>query len=984
MKRTLRITFMLLACWHFNYSQAQTLAGGEIYYELTGPKKFKVTAHIYRSCSGAALNSVAGYVFGSTYQVPVTFTRTAIKKINDTCGNPCKIQNAVSTPGFEKHTFEATVDFNSVTYKTFVTNNVCNVNFAIRMSGRSTASTHNLGLFYLDAGVNICDTNITQNHSPVFTIEPKFYAACNLAMQYSPGPLDTLDYDSLGFEMVPIQSSYNTNITYFTNYSGTIPLSPYCPPSSSVTNCKPIPNALPPRGFYFDNMACQMVFTPVKCADSAYVKIKVTEYRRNPITKQMVSIGFVTREMMMRIRPMPNNNLVDLINVSSVYSICKNDLLVTLKTKDIQALPNQTKADTTTIFWNRGYKPSTFTVIDTSREKSINITLKNDSSLNQSKRQYFTVAAYDKLCNISLVSKSIVATDYPSTKYKITKNISGCNVWHYKNTNPDTFNTNNIKTTVLIFDPSSKIVFTSVLNADSFTFNNNGRHIIEYTLSNNPYTCNTVVYDTITINNAFIKGIINSGRDSTVCSPYITKLKFQPYKSSGMVKLEWFRNDTLFNIKDSIIPLTLLKDAAFKLKLTDNRGCMAENKVTYFIKQHNALLDFPLTQCKYTLASYTAIINTLKAPITYKWNLNGKDTTVTGRTLSFVLKDTSFIRLTIKDSNNCVFKDSIDAYVKTSFSFQLKKDKKEICTDSALTFTAGNITASQPFRLVWKISKTDSLLDDTTIRRNFKSKQAVILQITDANSCTLRDSIVVVPVVTPKFSLPKFSLYCPGNTIRLNPAFNPNTWPKTYQWKLNDSIVSASDSFYMFNLPTTTDVTLRVSNRLGCYTESTTKMELYPVPNLDLITDTNYHHTNWIKLSTNKPFKTYQWFNTVSSRNNEFWASSLGAPGKYRIYCTVTDSNDCLETDSVNIYTNKFVGIQDIHAENIKIYPNPGQENLYIETETNGVMSIINAEGKTIMDTPLIAGINMIQTNHLAPGIYIIRIHQTSYTWMKE
>ncbi len=985
MHKKLLLILSLFSCLYLDQLQAQGIAGGEVYYELVGPKKYKVTANVYRMCEFGALNGISGYVIGSsTMQTFVVFTRVSIQKINDTCNNPCKVQNATSTAGFEKHTFEATVDFNTTTYKSFVTNNICKVYFAVKVSGRPVSTTHGNGLLYLDAMVNLCDTNVKKNHSPVFSMDPKFHAACNQPLMYSPGPLDTFDYDSLGFDMMPIQNDYNTFIAYSPNYSGTIPMTPYCPPNPNTTNCKPLPNSIPPRGFYFDNSLCQIIFTPTKCTDKGYMKIRVSEYRRNPLTKQMDLIGYINREMLVQVKQVTNNNVVELSSTNSILNICTNNALATAKTKDLMASPNQAKNDTTHLVWDKGYKLSTFTIVDTSRERTADIILKKDSSLKQLKSQYFTVAAYDKRCNISLISKTFLAIDQPFTRYKIDKNINSCHVWNYKINSSDTSNPNDIKSTVTIRNASSKTLFSSQSNADSFTFNSNGRHIVEYNLSNYPFTCIKTVYDTVDISNAFFQGMLSPGNDSMVCAPYGLQIKFNPYKSPGTSKIEWFRNGQLFNSKDSSISMTIDSSSNFLLRLTDNNGCRAESRLNYAIKQHNVLPDFALTQCKNSMASFTAIINTLQAPITYKWSLNGKDTAITGRTLDFVLRDTTKVRITIKDNNNCVFSDSVDANIKTSFSFTLKKSKAEICTDSSLSITASNITALQPYKLLWRVSKTDSLEDDTVLTRNYKSNRMVVISITDANSCPLIDSILIAPVTTPRTLLPKFSAVCEGDLINMQPTFIPDVYPKTYKWIFNGTTSPVTDSTFSFRIRKSSMIGLRAYNKLGCYSDDSSDIPMNPRPVFNILSNVNYHHAHKITVSTDKAFKSYQWFNSVYTRNDTFWAFQLGAPGKHTIWCVATDDNGCNGGDTIDIFTDKLVNIQAVDMTQSRIYPNPGSNELHLHVEKDCRMLLINAEGKILIDQYLPVGTTTLDTRMLATGFYFIRIDDAHFTWLKE
>ena len=211
---------------------AQRIAGSEIYYERTGNRQYKVTAVVYRECDSDPLLGINGYVYAGTTSMNLPFSRVSIQKINDTCNQPCQITNDVSRAGFERHTFVSNVDFNDNSYKIFLSS--CQVSFAIRQGGRDNRTTTNPpGMYYNEAIVNICDSTLS-NISPRFSMDPKFKAAANWTLEYSPGPIDTMDFDSLTFELVNIQSAYQTVLGFNSPFRYDIPLTGYCPPNLSL------------------------------------------------------------------------------------------------------------------------------------------------------------------------------------------------------------------------------------------------------------------------------------------------------------------------------------------------------------------------------------------------------------------------------------------------------------------------------------------------------------------------------------------------------------------------------------------------------------------------------------------------------------------------------------------------------------------------------------------------------------------------------
>src|SRR6185503_18162884 len=104
------------------------------------------------------------------------------------------------------------------------------------------------------------------------------------------------DGDSLSFELGDAMKAKATNISKNSPFTSQIPMTPYCPPNPGTVNCRALPNANPPRGFYFDKETGDIVFTPTKCDEAGPVVIEISEWRRDSATKKMVLIGVTRRD----------------------------------------------------------------------------------------------------------------------------------------------------------------------------------------------------------------------------------------------------------------------------------------------------------------------------------------------------------------------------------------------------------------------------------------------------------------------------------------------------------------------------------------------------------------------------------------------------------------------------------------------------------------------------------------------------------------
>jgi plastocyanin len=71
---------------------------------------------------------------------------------------------------------------------------------------------------------------------------------------------------------------------------------------------------------------------------------------------------------------------------------------------------------------------------------------------------------------------------------------------------------------------------------------------------------------------------------------------------------------------------------------------------------------------------------------------------------------------------------------------------------------------------------------------------------------------------------------------------------------------------------------------------------------------------------------------------------------------------------------NLFTGINDPLAIGVRIYPNPADEQFFIENAAGAYVSVFNTEGTNIMGQRITSDKQAVDINRLSPGVYIIRI----------
>lgn len=959
---------------------AQRIAGSEIYYKRTGNRQYAVTAVVYRECDSDPLTSISGYVYAGNISLNLPFSRVSIQKINDTCNQPCQNINDYSNPGFERHTYVANVDFNDNSYRGFLA--YCQVSLAIRQGGRDNRTTTNPpGMYYNEAIVNICDSTLS-NTSPRFSMDPKFKAAANWTLEYSPGPMDTMDFDSLAFELVHIQSAYQTILGFNSPLTYDKQLTGYCPPWNTNT-CNASPTAKPARGFYFDKSCCQMIFTPTNVGELGYVRIKVSEYRR--VNNQLIYLGSVFREMLVNVVSIPNSPpYFSTSNSTAVLDNCSDVLNLSLIAKDDPYLPLQTIPDTTTIIYDRAYRSMVFNQNKSNREASATLALKN--KFGTYKPQLFTIGISDKQCNIGLVSRTYRVNQFPIVDYTTSFSIDTCNKLTASAKLKDSTLTKSGNILVKLPDGLTKNYI------DNFPLNQNGRYIIQYNYTSMGNVCNTIKYDTFTISNAFPVPVLNQKNDTIVCRSAPVNLKFEPSKVKDLTSWTWYKNDSMINNIDSSIIDPLYGNTLYRLEFKNTKACYSSKSFTFFERtlSQNILSPNKLVICPGIDTFITANSINFKPPVNYTWRYNGDTTVQSSYLYQFRTHEalkTKTLTVTAVDDNHCVFTDSFPISTYSSPHFVVNHDKP-FCKNNWVEFRIDSLKSKNIRLIRWILSSNVATYivstNTMTLSRPMDIPNQLLIFVLDSNNCIHRDTQVIVPLTIPEVSLSiNNKQFCTGQDMtaiaKINKGYSANI-----NWYLNNTLVKTGDTFYSTKALSNGIIHVRVNNANACFDSDSGTYTIVPYPKFNIIGDTLYNYLNKIDLRPDRTLDNYYWSTGSSSFNLIRWASDFGPPGRYRIWLRSYNSLGCLTYDTVYIRTDAYTDIEQVTKGRLIIYPNPAEHELKIESVQTAGYRLMDIEGRELMKGELEIGTTTIDISSFSKGIYLIESEGQIIKFVKQ
>jgi hypothetical protein len=225
----------------------------------------------------------------------------------------------------------------------------------------------------------------------------------------------------------------------------------------------------------------------------------------------------------------------------------------------------------------------------------------------------------------------------------------------------------------------------------------------------------------------------------------------------------------------------------WKLTLTDANTCSIKDSITVtvngFTSEH--ITASATSLCLATPDTLIAVTTGGLAPFTYTWTPAGiqsftHDTTViTPLTAGF-----KKWKLLVSDANSCSLKDSITVAVKELPSETISASATTLCAGTPDTLSAVTTGGLAPFTYAWTPAGTQSFTHDTTvITPSSAGTKKWRLTLTDANSCSTKDSIVVTVNALPTETISASALtLCAGTPDTLMAVTSSGLAPFTYTW----------------------------------------------------------------------------------------------------------------------------------------------------------------------------------------------------------
>lgn len=165
----------------------------------------------------------------------------------------------------------------------------------------------------------------------------------------------------------------------------------------------------------------------------------------------------------------------------------------------------------------------------------------------------------------------------------------------------------------------------------------------------------------------------------------------------------------------------------------------------------------------------------------------------------------------------------------------------------------------------------------------------------------------------------------------------------------------------------------------GCDSIYALQLSYYSLTPLVLGNDTTINLSDSLVLDTGNSFNIYQWSNGTNQPTLTFYAKDAGT-GDSTIWVRVSDTNSCIQTDTITIVvsTNTGLALNDRNNFNIRIFPNPTSGRLIINTQNldkNIVIELLSLNGTRIYNYVIAPNtVEKLDVSYLKKAFYLLKI----------
>lgn len=352
----------------------------------------------------------------------------------------------------------------------------------------------------------------------------------------------------------------------------------------------------------------------------------------------------------------------------------------------------------------------------------------------------------------------------------------------------------------------------------------------------------------------------------------------------------------------------------------------------------------------------------------YQWTGPlGYTSTEASPTISTGLPSSATYTLAVTDTSGCTIKTTALATILPNPpTYLLTYTSTAFCNaDSVILYAP--VAAGNTYQWYDGSTPIAGATDTAYISRNTGN---YAVEITDANGCTDMTGVATptvmldTPAVTPEDSL----LLCMGDNGTLEVNTNGITSGLGFQWQkdgvdipgaLSNTHLASVSGVYRCMVTVTAGTCTATSK------EVVVEVNDYPIPVVS--------YSGFV-LSTSNIYAGYQWFlNTVAIPGATSASFVPTTAGNYRV--RVVDLAGCIAFSTGYPVSIVSVGVSSINNISVRLFPNPTNGVLHIESPVPVDAVISSLDGKVVGEYN---GASQINLHSLSAGIYVVNVYTKS------
>jgi hypothetical protein len=288
------------------------------------------------------------------------------------------------------------------------------------------------------------------------------------------------------------------------------------------------------------------------------------------------------------------------------------------------------------------------------------------------------------------------------------------------------------------------------------------------------------------------------------------------------------------------------------------------------------------------------------------------------------------------------------------------------CSASSQTYSVAAVTGATSYTWTLPSGWTGTSTTNTiTATAGATGGNITVVAVNACGTSTAQTlAVTVSPGPSATITAAGATSFCQGGSVTLNANTGTGL---TYQWQLNGTnITGATTASYTANAAGS--YTVVVTSTSCSSTSAATTVTVNPLPTATITQAGNV-------LTAPSGFASYKWYKNGSLITGAT-APTYTATSSGSYYVIVTNANNCSgQSNTIGL----TVGINDISASSVQIYPNPGDGMFYLDisvarnTPVVRVFNILGQEVKAEVKA-ITAGKLCIEISNKQPGTYYVQL----------